>query len=278
MRWRVRLGYPLATAVLWFSRPAPRSILLGGLVGALGLLIRTYAAGYLHKQEVLTVTGPYGYTRNPLYLGSAIMACGAAIAMRSWVSATLLLLYFAVFYSMVMRREEKELHARHGAVFEDYARTVPLFIPRLRPAKVSDGTSGGFSFEQYRKNHEWQAALGFLLFLAALSLIWHFSPALKLYLLRQSRIARVVQDLGGRKHWPPSKESFCAAHPPKAPPRSMSMVLPPGDTTNSKSPWPTSSTLSTASGVAGGVMRFSATLRVFRCGRFGETGRTNAFP
>lgn len=174
MRWRVRIGYPLAAAVLWFASPAPRSILLGGLVGVLGLLIRTCAAGYLHKQEVLTVTGPYAYTRNPLYLGSAVLALGAAIAMRSWISAAILLFYFAVFYSMVMRREEKELHLKHGAVFEEYARAVPLFVPRLRPAKLSRESSAAFSLVQYRKNHEWQAALGFLLLIAAFVLIWYF--------------------------------------------------------------------------------------------------------
>jgi protein-S-isoprenylcysteine O-methyltransferase Ste14 len=174
MRWRVRLGYPLAAAVLWFSRPSPRSIVLGGLVGAFGLLIRAYAAGYLHKQEFLTVTGPYAYTRNPLYLGSVVLSFGAAIAMRSWVSAAILLFYFAVFYSMVMRREEKELFAHHGAAFEQYARAVPLFIPRLRPAKLSRESSGAFSLAQYRKNHEWQAAVGFLLLLGALFLIWYF--------------------------------------------------------------------------------------------------------
>lgn len=174
MRWRVRLGYPLAAAVLWFSRPAPLSIFLGGLVGVFGLLIRAYAAGYLHKQELLTVSGPYAYTRNPLYLGSAVLTLGAAIAMRSSVSAAILLVYFAVFYSMVMRREERELHAHHGAAFEEYASAVPLFIPRLRPAKLSGESSGVFSLEQYRKNHEGQAAFGFLLLIAALVLIWYF--------------------------------------------------------------------------------------------------------
>jgi len=174
MRWRVRLGYPLTAAVLWFSSPAPRSILLGGVVGALGLLIRAYAAGYLHKQEVLTVTGPYAYTRNPLYLGSALLALGAAIAMRSWISAFLLLVYFAVFYSMVVRREEKELHQRHGAAFEEYASAVPLFFPRLLLPKASVEPAGAFSFAQYRKNHEWQAAVGFLLLLGVLVLIWYF--------------------------------------------------------------------------------------------------------
>ena len=174
MRWRVRLGYPLAVVVVWFSRPAPRSIFLGGLVGALGLCLRAYAAGYLHKQEVLTVSGPYAYTRNPLYLGSAAMALGAAVAMVSWVSASLLLVYFAIFDVTVMRREERELHMRYGAVFEQYAGAVPLFLPRLRRGNLATGSSGAFSFAQYKKNHEWQAALGFLLLLGVLLLIWYF--------------------------------------------------------------------------------------------------------
>lgn len=174
MRWRVRLGYPLAAAILWFAHPGPRGILLGAFIGAFGLLIRAYAAGYLHKQEVLTVTGPYAYTRNPLYLGSAVLGVGAAIATRSWVSASILLLYFAIFYSMVMRREEKELRLKHGASFEEYARAVPLFFPSLPPAKLGEGAPGTFSFVQYKKNHEWQAALGFLLLIGALLLIWYF--------------------------------------------------------------------------------------------------------
>ncbi len=174
MRSRVRLGYPLAAVVLWFSRPTPRSILLGGMVGLLGLWLRGYAAGYLHKQEVLTITGPYAHTRNPLYLGSSVLALGAAIATRSWISASLLILYFAIFYSIVMRREEKELYMHHSAAFEEYARAVPLFFPRLLPAEFAGRTSGSFSLAQYKKNHEWQAALGFLLLLAALLLIWHF--------------------------------------------------------------------------------------------------------
>ena len=174
MRWRVRLSYPLAVVVLWLSRPVPQSILLGGLLGALGLGLRAYAAGYLQKQEVLTVSGPYAYTRNPLYLGSATMALGAALAMMSWISASLLLAYFAIFYFTVMRREERELRQRHGVAFDEYARGVPLFVPRRRPAKWPTGSPETFSFAQYRKNHEWQAALGFLLLLGVLFLIWYF--------------------------------------------------------------------------------------------------------
>lgn len=172
VRWRVRLGYPLAVVVLYFSRPTPRRILLGALAGVIGLCVRASAAGYLHKQEVLTVTGPYAYTRNPLYLGSAILALGAGIATRSWISALILIIYFAVFYSIVMRREANELHLRHGTSFEDYARAVPLFIPRLTAAKLPGDSVGSFTFFQYKKNHEWQATVGFLFLLFILLVIW----------------------------------------------------------------------------------------------------------
>lgn len=171
-RWRVRLGYPLAIAVLCFARPTIFSIVGGGAVGALGLWLRGYAAGYLHKKEILAVTGPYAYTRNPLYLGSAILTLGTAIATHSWLSATILFGYFAVFYSVVMRREENELRQRHGEAFEEYARAVPLFFPRFALAKLADASPPAFSLAQYKKNHEWQASVGFLLLLAALLVIW----------------------------------------------------------------------------------------------------------
>lgn len=172
VRWRVRLGYPLAILVLLFSRPTPQSILAGALVGVAGLWLRARAAGYLHKQEVLTVTGPYAFTRNPLYLGSAILTLGAGIAAHSWISASILCVYFALVYSIVMRREERELQARHGRAFEEYARAVPLFIPRFTAFKFVGGSASSFSLAQYKKNHEWQAGVGYLLLLAVLFVIW----------------------------------------------------------------------------------------------------------
>jgi protein-S-isoprenylcysteine O-methyltransferase Ste14 len=171
-RWRVRLGYVLAVLVLFFARPAPISVAVGALVGLLGLWLRAYAAGYLHKQEVLTVTGPYAYTRNPLYLGSAVLALGAGIATRSWISGAILLIYFAVVYSVVMRREEGELLGHHGTAFQQYAAAVPLFLPRLTAARWPGASAGQFSFAQYKKNHEYQAAFGYLLLQVALLILW----------------------------------------------------------------------------------------------------------
>ena len=171
-RWRVRLGYPLAILVLFLARPTPRSILAGALIGAIGLWIRALAAGHLHKQQFLTVTGPYAYTRNPLYLGSFILIIGVAVAAHSWPSALILLCYFALFYSFVMRSEERELYQHHGDAFQEYARTVPLFLPRLTLAKFSTESSSAFSFVQYKKNREYRAAIGFLLLLLVFVVIW----------------------------------------------------------------------------------------------------------
>lgn len=174
VRWRVRLGYPLAVAVLWFARPNPLSIFVGAVVGFVGLWLRGYAAGFLHKHELLTVAGPYARTRNPLYLGSAILALGAAVATHSWTSAMILCSYFALFYSIVMRREESELQLRYGASFGEYARAVPLFLPRLTAAKLSGSVTETFAFERYKKNREYEAAIGFLLLIGLLLLIWRW--------------------------------------------------------------------------------------------------------
>ena len=171
-RWRVRLGYPLAAVVLWLSRPTPGSILAGALVGAMGLWIRARAAGHLHKQEVLTTTGPYAYTRNPLYLGSFALTIGAAIAACSWPAALILFCYFALFYSFVMRREERELQQRHGEAFREYAQTVPLFMPRVTTAKRTSTDASQFSFAQYNRNREYRATIGFLLLLIVFTVIW----------------------------------------------------------------------------------------------------------
>jgi protein-S-isoprenylcysteine O-methyltransferase Ste14 len=171
-RWRVRVGYLLAIVVLGLANPTPKSIAIGGAVGLIGLWVRALAAGHLHKQEKLTISGPYAHTRNPLYFGSAILTVGAAVAMNSWIAAVLLLAYFAVFYSVVMRKEEGELRFHHGAAFEEYAKAVPLFFPRVTAAKLGLGVERAFWFAQYKKNREYRAAIGFLLLLVLLVVEW----------------------------------------------------------------------------------------------------------
>ncbi len=176
-RWRVRLGYMLGIILLVLAHPTLQTILIGGLVGFFGIIIRGYAAGYLHKQEILTTTGPYAHTRNPLYFGSSFLALGAAIAMRSMIGGILLLFYFLLVYSLVMRREERELRAQHAETFDAYAASVPLFLPRLRARSAVGAPSGSFSWKRYKKNHEYEATIGFLLLLIVLAAIWRVRSA-----------------------------------------------------------------------------------------------------
>src|ERR1700749_2039584 len=77
-RWRVRVGYLLAIVVLVLAHPTPKGVVLGGAVGLIGLWVRALAAGHLHKQEMLTVSGPYAHTRNPLYFGVAFLPAAVA--------------------------------------------------------------------------------------------------------------------------------------------------------------------------------------------------------
>ncbi len=173
-RWRVRLGYPVAVAAFWLARPTLRSIAWGSVIGAVGLLIRAAAAGYLHKHESLATSGPYAYTRNPLYFGSALLMSGFLVGVNSWWAALIVAVYFALFYPAVMHREESELRARYSTAFEEYQRKVPLFFPRLTPARLPSAPASKFSGDQYRRNREYQAAMGLLLAVLLLLTLMHW--------------------------------------------------------------------------------------------------------
>jgi len=171
MRWRVRLGYPVALAAFWLARPTPRAIAAGAAVGLAGLFVRALAAGYLHKYKQLATSGPYAFTRNPLYLGSSILAAGFLIGIHSWWAAAIVSAYFVAFYPVVIRREERDLRALYGAAFDDYARQVPLFLPRLTPRRAAGRPPVGFSWAQYIRNREYRAAIGFAISVVLLTIL-----------------------------------------------------------------------------------------------------------
>jgi protein-S-isoprenylcysteine O-methyltransferase Ste14 len=168
IRWRVRVGYPVALVYLALARPTTRSLLIGGAIGVVGLVIRAWAAGHLRKHEALAVGGPYAFTRNPLYFGSVILAAGFVVAGKSIWAALAVATYLALFYPAVMKREEAELQQHYGEDFKRYSSAVPLFWPSPRRFAASAGDSEKFSGQLYRRTREYQAAIGFLLGLAAL--------------------------------------------------------------------------------------------------------------
>src|ERR1035438_6557665 len=159
-RIRVPLGFLFAVLYFWLAHPTWRSIALGAVSIIPGLLIRALASGHVRKNEALATSGPYAYTRNPLYLGSLLMGLGFAGAARSWwVGLALIVMFFAI-YIPVIRDEEAFLRQKFPE-FEEYMRRVPRILPRLTPHSGNrNEESGEFSWKLYLKHREWNALLG----------------------------------------------------------------------------------------------------------------------
>ena len=161
-RIRVPLGFVFAGVFLWLARPTGKTMLLSLLLVVPGVWLRAYAAGYVRKNAELTRTGPYAYTRNPLYLGSMMIAFGFAIAAASWIILIALALLFAAIYLPTIRSEELYL-SEHFAGFDEYAEKVPRLLPRLTAAEfpANENASGGrFSGQQWRHHREYNALMG----------------------------------------------------------------------------------------------------------------------
>ncbi len=167
-RIRVPLGFLFGAAFLWFAPryATPDRILVGGIVAFLGALIRAWSTGHIVKNQVLTTTGPYAHTRNPLYFGSFLLALGFGIAAH-WVAVILVLVFWLVVYKPTIERERDFLRGLYGAAYAEYEANVPAFIPRLSAwsGPVGADRSGAFSFKLYMRHNEWQAGLGFLVVL-----------------------------------------------------------------------------------------------------------------
>jgi protein-S-isoprenylcysteine O-methyltransferase Ste14 len=166
-RVRVPLGFVFAVLYFSLARPTWRWLALGSVLIVPGLLIRALASGHVRKNEALAMSGPYAYTRNPLYLGSLLMGIGFAVAARSWWIGVLLVVMFFAIYFPVIRGEEKYLREKFPE-FNEYARRVPRMFPRIIPA--STDRDGGFSMDLYLKHREYNAALGTIAMLAAVVL------------------------------------------------------------------------------------------------------------
>ena len=158
-RIRVPLGFLFAVLYFWLARPSWRSLMLGAIVVAPGLLIRALASGHVRKNEALATSGPYAYTRNPLYLGSLLMGLGFCVAARSWWVGVALVVMFCAIYLPVIWDEEEFLQ-RTFPEFEEYARRVPRMLPRLTVPSAGSEDPAGFSWDLYLKHREYNALLG----------------------------------------------------------------------------------------------------------------------
>jgi protein-S-isoprenylcysteine O-methyltransferase Ste14 len=157
-RIRVPMGFVTAVVFLGFARPTLATMAASLVLVLPGLWLRGYASGYVKKNAELTTTGPYGYTRNPLYLGSMLIAFGFGAAAGSWGVILLLAVLFAAIYVPTIRGEEEYLRM-HFAGFDAYCAQVPRLLPRMTAAKGMGG-AGEFSRELYGKHREYNAGMG----------------------------------------------------------------------------------------------------------------------
>jgi protein-S-isoprenylcysteine O-methyltransferase Ste14 len=166
-RLRVPGGFLLVAAFAWFSHPDAPSLAWGLPVSLLGLAIRAWAAGHLAKNQSLAASGPYAFTRNPLYLGTLLVAAGLALASRNLALAALFAAFFLLIYLPVVQLEQQHLLSLFPG-YAAYAARVPAFFPRLTPVPADHPRA--FQWSLYLRNREYQAAAGF--FAGALLLLW----------------------------------------------------------------------------------------------------------
>jgi protein-S-isoprenylcysteine O-methyltransferase Ste14 len=160
-RWRVPLGFACAALFLLLARPRPITLIVGAAVSLVGLLLRAWAAGHIRKNSALAVSGPYAFTRNPLYLGSFLLGLGFTVGSGWGPLGLLFTMLFVGIYLPVMRVESETLAQLFGKEFQEYSKAVPLFFPRLTPYRFGEVRTK-FDGSLYLRYREYRAALGFL--------------------------------------------------------------------------------------------------------------------
>ena len=155
-RIRVPLGFLFAAFYLWRARPTWLSIVAGTAIASVGIVIRALASGHVKKDRELTMTGPYAYVRNPLYLGSIVIGIGFAMAARDLWIGVVLVLYFLLVYVPVIRGEQNFLRGQFPG-YDDYTRRVPSLVPR---SLWFSGVTEGYSRELYLRHREYNSLLG----------------------------------------------------------------------------------------------------------------------
>ncbi|MEP6568811.1 MAG: isoprenylcysteine carboxylmethyltransferase family protein [Acidobacteriota bacterium] len=161
-RWRVPLGFLCAALFILFARPRPLTLAVGAPISFVGLLLRAWGSGHLRKNDSLAISGPYAYTRNPLYLGSFIMGLGFTIASGRWWLGVLFVALSLGIYLPVMRVESATLEQLFGKSFQEYAGAVPVFLPRVTPYR-SGQDAKAFDRSLYLRYREYQAAMGLVI-------------------------------------------------------------------------------------------------------------------
>jgi protein-S-isoprenylcysteine O-methyltransferase Ste14 len=166
--WRVKAGFISIVAAVILANPHLSSLLAGLGICLIGLIIRVWASGHLSKEKELAVSGPYRFTRNPLYLANLVIGMSVVVASYSWWVMAIFGAYFLLFYPIAIKKEKKKMKDLFPAEYDEYRKKAPLFFPSLRP--LPSLKKNKFSWKLFRKNKEWRALSGAALFWLALTL------------------------------------------------------------------------------------------------------------
>ncbi|MGI8899031.1 MAG: methyltransferase family protein [Pyrinomonadaceae bacterium] len=161
-RWRVPLGFLCAALFILLAQPRPLTLAVGGLISVLGLALRAWASGHIRKNDALATSGPYAYTRNPLYLGSFLLGLGFTMGSGRWLLGGIFTGLFFGIYFPVMRVESATLAEIFGTDYQRYAAEVPLFFPRFTRFRDERAQSTKFDSGLYMRYREYRATLGLL--------------------------------------------------------------------------------------------------------------------
>ena len=163
-RVRLRLAWAVTPVYLIVARPTPELIALGVPFAVAGLALRAWAATIIHKNRRLAVSGPYAYTRNPLYVGSFLIGTGLAVAGGRIAFGGVLVAFYLLVYRRVMQKEANRLERLFGDEYRRYAAEVPVFMPRPTPYRAADRPPPPMvGVKRYLANGEYRAAFGLLL-------------------------------------------------------------------------------------------------------------------
>jgi protein-S-isoprenylcysteine O-methyltransferase Ste14 len=166
-RWRVRAGSLAFLICIVLAKPIWKSVAIGAGISLAGLLMRAWAAGHLKKEKELAVSGPYRFSRNPLYLGNLILGLSLAIGSNSAIVAIIFVAYFLIFYPVIILTERERMKRLFPDKYKEYIKHVPLLFPWRKPMVCREKV--GFDWRLYRSNKEYRALFGSLIYWLILS-------------------------------------------------------------------------------------------------------------
>lgn len=182
-KYRSYTPLPLLIVMFIFAHPNPQSLAVGFFIVLAGEAIRLWGVSIVGSETRTTgsaggtnliTTGPFAYVRNPLYVGNILLYVGFGLmsnALFPWLTLAAVAIFFIQYY-LIVTLEEEYLAKTFGVLFEDYARWVPRFLPRLRKYRTRGATQIKGDLRRGLSS-EIRTLQALFLISAALVVLWH---------------------------------------------------------------------------------------------------------